>query len=153
MAYEDRPTLLPFYDDDEGSVSQQRVYAWLIDFLIVLGLVILFKRWLGGFVATAYWLLRDGLFEGQSIGKRLMGVQVVMAQGGAPCTLSVSFLRNLLWIIPLVNILVGLNGLMHLARKPPGRPWGDRLAETRVVRYVRRRLDRDDHDVSGSEGT
>ena len=133
MADEDRPRPLPSFED-EGSLSQQRVYAWLIDFVIVLGIVILLKRWLGGFVATAYWLLRDGLFEGQSIGKRLMGVKVVMVQDGTPCAYSVSFLRNLLWVIPLVNILIALNGLIHLAKNPPGRHWGDRLAETHVIR-------------------
>ena len=132
-----------FYDDDE-SLSQKRVYAWIIDLLLVLGLLILFKKWVGGLIGTAYWLLRDGMFEGQSIGKRLMGVQVVMARGGSPCSYSVSFLRNLLWIIPLLNILIALNGLIHLAHTPPSRHWGDRLAETRVIRYVTRRASSQD---------
>ena len=121
------------FEDDETDVSQLRVYAWLIDLLLVAGLILLVKGRAGGIVAVLYWLLRDGCFKGQSIGKRLMRLRVVL-QDNTPCTFAVSLLRNFLWVIPLLNILVAVNGLIHLAKKPPGHHWGDRLAETNVVR-------------------
>jgi uncharacterized RDD family membrane protein YckC len=42
-------------------------------------------------------------------------------------------IRNLLWVIPVVNLLMGLTGLYALFTDPAGRHWGDRLADTRVV--------------------
>ena len=43
-----------------------------------------------------YYLFADGLHNGQSYAKRWLGVQVVDAESGAPCTFGQSFVRNLL---------------------------------------------------------
>ena len=113
-------------------LAQRRLFAWVIDVLIVFGLGLLFARvgWLAG---AAYWLLRDGFFEGQSIGKRLMGLKVVVGEHRARCRFSHSALRNLLWGIPILNLVMGFIGLQKLFRDRAGRHWGDRLADTRVV--------------------
>ena len=52
----------------------------------------------GALFGLLYFLLADGL-EGGSIGKRLVGIRVVSAATGAPCTFGQSFLRNLLQTI------------------------------------------------------
>ena len=49
--------------------------------------------------AFLYHLLADGLDGGQSIGKRLVGIRVVSAETGAPCTFGQSFIRNFLLAI------------------------------------------------------
>lgn len=51
---------------------------------------------IGILFALLYTLLADGLEGGQSIGKRMVGIRVVSADTGAPCTFGQSFLRNLL---------------------------------------------------------
>ena len=115
------------------SLAQQRVSAWLIDLLLGLGLG-LFLPGLGWWAMAAYWLVRDGLFQGQSVGKRLMGLKVVVGRARARCTVMDSIVRNVLWVIPLINLIMALVGLQTLAKDPAGRHWGDRLADTRVVR-------------------
>ncbi|MBI2104913.1 MAG: RDD family protein [Candidatus Omnitrophica bacterium] len=115
------------------TLAQQRIYAWLIDLLLFLGLGAFFGG-LGWIASTGYWLLRDGLFEGQSVGKRLMGLKVVVGTAHARCTFVASAVRNLLWVIPLINLAMGLTGLYALSHERAGRHWGDRLADTRVLR-------------------
>lgn len=117
----------------KSTMAQQRVAAWLIDFVLVLGIGTLFHI-LGWIATTAYWLLRDGLFEGQSIGKRLMGLKVVAQPGKVACTFKASVIRNVLWVVPVINVIMGFAGVYALLRDPAGRHWGDRLAETRVVK-------------------
>ena len=117
----------------KSELAQQRVSAWAIDALMVIGIAALFHVW-GWIATTAYWLFRDGLFESQSVGKRLIGLKVVRSAGGDHCTFRDSFIRNVLWVVPVVNVLMALTGLYALFNDPDGRHWGDRLAETRVVR-------------------
>ncbi len=117
----------------KSDLSQPRIYAWLIDLLICFGLGMLF----GGFswiASVGYWLFRDGLFQGQSIGKRLMKLKVVVGPDRAPCTYLSSAIRNVLWVIPLVNLAMGATGVYYLSKDRAGCHWGDRLAETRVVK-------------------
>jgi len=117
----------------QPEVSRQRVLAWLIDALIVLGLTVLFQA-LGGLVSLVYILLRDGLFEGQSLGKRIIGLKVVAHKDRLKCTFLDSIVRNLLWVIPIVNCVMGFTGLHYLLHDARGRHWGDRLANTQVIR-------------------
>ena len=118
----------------KADLAQSRIYAWLIDLLLVFGLGALFATPLGWAASTIYWLIRDGLFEGQSIGKRLMGLKVVAGEARTRCTFRYSAIRNLLWVIPLVNVVMGVTGLYYLSKDRAGRHWGDRLADTRVVK-------------------
>lgn len=46
--------------------------------------------------AVFYYFLADGLHGGQSYGKRWLGMRVVSAETGEPCTFFQSFIRNLL---------------------------------------------------------
>jgi uncharacterized RDD family membrane protein YckC len=116
-----------------GQIAKRRIFAWLIDVLLVVGLSTVFFT-LGWIVSTLYWLVRDGLLEGQSVGKRIMGLRVITDRG-EPCSLLRSFLRNILWVIPVVNGVTAVTGLYYLLHDPRGQHWADRLAETHVV-YV-----------------
>ena len=49
--------------------------------------------------SIAYYLFADGLAGGQSIAKRWLGMAVVDARSGTPCTFWQSFVRNLLLAI------------------------------------------------------
>lgn len=46
--------------------------------------------------ALFYYFLADGLNEGQSFGKQWVGIRVVSAETGAPCTFGQSFIRNVI---------------------------------------------------------
>ncbi len=110
-----------------------RIAAALIDALLCVGLSLLLYT-PGWILSTAYWLLRDGLFEGQSVGKRVMGLKVVAGAGRLRAGWKESAVRNVLWVIPLVNLVGAVAGLWYLCSDPEGRHWGDRLADTRVVK-------------------
>ena len=117
----------------KADLAQQRIYAWLIDLVLFLGLGAFFGG-LGWIASTGYWLLRDGLFEGQSIGKRVMGLKVVAGEARGSCRFPTSAIRNLLWVIPIINLFMGFTGLYYLSKGKAGRHWGDRLADTRVIK-------------------
>ncbi len=116
----------------QASRTRRRLLAWGIDTLMVIGISVLFNLW-GWITTSVYWLLRDGCFEGQSIGKRLMGLKVVVGPTHTVCTWKDSFVRNVLWVIPVVNLVMALTGLYALVNDPAGHHWGDRLALTSVV--------------------
>ena len=63
-----------------------------------------------------------------------MKLKVVVGPDRAPCTYLSSTIRNLLWVIPLVNLAMGATGIYYLSKDRAGCHWGDRLAETRVVK-------------------
>ena len=111
---------------------QERLIAWAIDGVLVMGLLNLFgpMRWLAG---AAYVLLRDGLFDGQSVGKRIMRLRVVVQPGQRRATFRASIVRNILWVIPLIDVVMAITGIYYLVKDPRGRHWGDRLADTEVV--------------------
>ena len=116
-----------------SNLASPRMGAWLIDALLVLGIGMLFHV-LGWIVTSAYWLCRDGLFEGQSVGKRLVGLKVVLQPDNRRCTIKGSVIRNVLWLVPIINVLMLITGLYALFNDPQGRHWGDRLADTQVVK-------------------
>lgn len=74
-----------------------------------------------------YFLLKDGLKDGRSLGKRSYNLRVVDAKTGAPCSLLQSAQRNVLLLIPFVPlldvILLSATGLRS----------GDQIAGTRVI--------------------
>lgn len=118
----------------KADLAQSRIYAWLLDLLLVFGLGALLGPPIGWAVSIGYWLLRDSLFEGQSIGKRLMELKVVVGKDRRRCTVPASVVRNLLWVVPFVNLLMAATGVYHLSKDRFGQHWGDRLADTRVVK-------------------
>ncbi|PIP94359.1 MAG: hypothetical protein COW00_07520 [Bdellovibrio sp. CG12_big_fil_rev_8_21_14_0_65_39_13] len=124
-----------------------RMFAKAIDLFLVLILSIFFYP-VGLILALIYAGVADSLQNGQSVGKRLMGFQVISLEDGKPCTLKQSIIRNLpiiaplaLAIIPfwgwLLGVLLGaiLLGLeIYLIYKlDSGHRLGDVMADTSVM--------------------
>ena len=133
----------------------KRAIAAIIDCVaaVLVGLIPI----VGGLIATAYWLVRDGLdiefMPHRSIGKKLVGLQPVTLDG-RPVDIETSVKRNLPfavggiaqvllfipiigWIlmIPVVLVALGL-GLMELflvITSEDGRRMGDKFANTKVI--------------------
>lgn len=111
---------------DNGS----RIVAYIIDAVIVgICCIIPVAGWLAG---IAYALTRDSLpfLDGQSIGKRAMGLRAVTSDG-QPLTNNwgPSIVRNIvLWIpfFPLVELIV-------LLTNDTGLRLGDQWAKTKVI--------------------
>jgi uncharacterized RDD family membrane protein YckC len=85
-------------------------------------------------VPLTYALLRDGLGNGQSLGKRAVNLMVVNLTTKQPCSLGKSFVRNLIMfllaLIPFVGWLV--EPIVTLATDD-GRRLGDKAADTMVI--------------------
>ncbi|HEY9784690.1 MAG TPA: RDD family protein [Candidatus Obscuribacterales bacterium] len=106
--------------DDEAVVVRiepgKRAGALLIDFVIgylisvivavPLTLIPYFRFMPQQFLLPIFLLFRDAFFEGRGVGKNLMGLQVVDANTGQPCTLKQSFIRNIVLLLPYVVLLV-----------------------------------------------
>ena len=77
---------------------------------------------------VVYWVVKDCI-GGVSVGKWMAGCRVVSRRHGIPIGLGNSFLRNLIFLIPLSPLLE----LAVASFRPDGRRIGDLLADTTVV--------------------
>jgi uncharacterized RDD family membrane protein YckC len=124
-----------------------RFIGALIDGVIAIPLVWLavipLVNIIGAPVLTAYWLGRDYIFKGQSVGKKVAKTRVVKLDG-SPFTLKDSVMRNIsfapyiLMIIPVIGVpFSGLAGLAQIVDLvlvvTSGNRMGDNLAKTQVV--------------------
>ena len=115
-----------------------------IDLVIALAVAEALPR-AGWFAAVLYILVADGVAGGQSLGKKLLGLRVIGADG-EPCGLKDSIMRNLMfglgilfWTLlhpilgwPLLAAAIGVEFLV-LIGSDKGRRLGDELAGTTVV--------------------
>ncbi len=145
-----------FEKADEG----KRIVAAAIDG--ALAAIVMLVPFIGGLVAAAYVLVRDGLdvpyLYHQSFGKKIMGIQAVTLDGHA-LDLSASIMRNLPlavgylgsvfvlipilgWllavVVGLLGVVLGILEIVLVLTDPDGRRLGDKLAETWVVIMARR---------------
>lgn len=85
-------------------------------------------------VPLVYNLIKDGLGQGQSWGKRSLNLMVISLDDKSSCSMGKSFLRNfisaLIGIIPFVGWLI--EPIMVLATED-GRKLGDKAANTQVI--------------------
>lgn len=121
-----------------------RAVAGFVDILLIIGLARL-PDILGFLSAMGYILVRDGFFDHQSIGKKLIGLRVAVSEDARPHeAYRESLIRNmtyavayLLFLIPYVGWVLGLLavGLECLAAVGDDRGMriGDLLARTVVV--------------------
>ena len=129
------------------ATRMERFAAFLINFAVIVpfvllhifidddstGLLSLLKTLMVGTadswkkLVVIYFLILDGMPYGQSIGKRIIKIQVVRDDTGAPCTVGVSILRNfVLYVMPVIDIaFVFGNNRQRL---------GEKIAKTRVVK-------------------
>ena len=82
---------------------------------------------IGVFLFVVYLLFADALPNGQSVGKRILGIAVVDGRTGRPCSVAQSFTRNLLLH------LLGIFDWMSIFGRTRQR-LGDMLARTSVIR-------------------
>ena len=133
----------------------KRFVAAIIDAVVVV--VVGFVPYIGGFVAAAYWLLRDGLefefMDNRSIGKKLMKLRPVTLDG-SPMDMLASAKRNwmfalggliqILLFIPILGWLLiipvglaamalGIVELVLVITDKEGRRLGDKIANTKVI--------------------
>ena len=123
----------------------RRTAAALIDRLLPLPfLSAVFWPW--ALVVLAYDLLRD--YRGASVGKRLLGLETVMASpdpalDGLPCNVGRSLLRNLFWagarlcylsvLLSPAGFALDVSACLLVWLSPGGAHLGDRVGGTRVV--------------------
>jgi uncharacterized RDD family membrane protein YckC len=126
-----------------------RAWAWSIDFilrsvfgLMFMGLLALFGDAGKGtglvilfLMMWAYAVVCEVCFNGQTLGKRMMGLRVVRPDG-TPVTWVPSVVRNLLRV---VDILPGVyaTGLLSTLMDPYARRIGDIVADTMVIHTTR----------------
>lgn len=76
----------------------------------------------------AYFLLKDSLFEGRSIGKLMLKIQVM--KKNRHCSVFGSFLRNIVFIAPFMLIVE----LLFVIFSKDGRRIGDYIAGTNIIK-------------------
>lgn len=95
--------------------KEQRVAARVID-LIILAVIFLLGRFLwlpiGWLGAICYAAIQDALGQGQSIGKRIIGLQVIEDDSGLPCSVFSSTLRNAPLILSLFFLPIPVIGIL-----------------------------------------
>ena len=134
-----------------------RVIAKGIDLFIVMVVAVLLPRYLGPLIGFGYSLIADGGlsllrlkgFDGQSIGKKVIGLQVRSLMTRKPITIKESILRNIpvgivtfFAIIPVWGwiflVLVGFPlcamEIYLMQRTHSGHRLGDIMADTDVIK-------------------
>jgi uncharacterized RDD family membrane protein YckC len=132
-----------------------RIIAKAIDLFIVLILSMLFYPF-GLLLALFYMGLSDSLYDGQSVGKRLMGFAVISLEDGKPCSVKQSIIRNLPILIPMGFAVIPLWGwiicsifavpltlleVYLLFKLDSGHRLGDVMADTSVIANDPNRID------------
>jgi uncharacterized RDD family membrane protein YckC len=129
-----------------------RVIAKLLDFLIVFALAIGFPYPIGPLLGFIYSILADGVnfktFHGQSVGKKVMKLEVRSKVRGKPANWRDSILRNTpigvvtffaiipVWgwlILVVIGVPVVLMEIYLMLRGEKGNRLGDVMADTEVI--------------------
>jgi uncharacterized RDD family membrane protein YckC len=112
-----------------------RLMAHLID--IIFGLLILFLFivisdelvWLGVLSYIIYFLFKDALPNGKSLGKYIFRIQTIGLKTNKPCTVMQAFCREITLIIPIIGFV---DALMIFGRHH--QRLGDSVANTIVIK-------------------
>lgn len=120
-----------------------RVVAGFIDLLLVIGMSRL-PDVLGFLAVVGYILIRDGLFHGQSVGKKVIGLLVVLAdEPGKAVSFRESIIRNmplavayLLFLVPYAGWLLGPLALGVEALTAMGDERGMRIGDLLARTYT-----------------
>jgi uncharacterized RDD family membrane protein YckC len=119
--------------NDRLAEPGRRLVAAFIDGILTAPLALI--PILGLLVGLAYHLTKDALplLNGQSIGKKAMGIRVVRQATGEPITndYATAIVRQVSLMIPLFGFIDALCVLFESRRR---QRFGDRWAETLVVR-------------------
>ncbi|MDH5203446.1 MAG: RDD family protein [Nitrospirota bacterium] len=123
-----------------------RIIAKILDFIIIVAVMEVVPK-AGFFAGLAYLLIGDGLFDGRSLGKKLIGIKVISADTNKPCSFKDSILRNstfgigyLLYKIPWIGwifiVIVSIFEFIILFGSKEGMRLGDEIAKTKVVKIT-----------------
>ncbi len=134
-----------------------RAIARSIDFIIVIALCKILPV-IGFFGGIAYLLIADGLFDGRSVGKKLIGLSVIVdneSEAATKCGYRESVLRNSLFgaayllfgflaYVPLIGWLLGflifsaviILEVLIIIGSENDRRLGDEIAKTQVMEEV-----------------
>lgn len=120
--------------DTENSFASagSRFLAFAVD-CIIYGAIFYGLGGMGHFLAMIYILFRDGLFGGQSVGKKIMGIEAIRFDGGRVNFVDSSF-RNILFIFYLLFPFAAIVEGFFILINPENLRLGDRIAKTAVVR-------------------
>ena len=122
-----------------------RTAAKILDFILIAAVIELIPR-AGFFAGLAYLLLGDGLFDGRSLGKKLIRLRVVSVDTLQPCSFRESLLRNstfglgyVLWLVPWIGwivlpLIAAVEFILILGNKE-NRRLGDEIAGTTVIEH------------------
>ncbi|MCL5421096.1 MAG: RDD family protein [Nitrospirae bacterium] len=130
-----------------------RIFAKVLDFILIAAAAEMVPR-AGFYAGLLYLLISDGLFDGRSIGKLLIGLRVVSITSHEPCSMKESIVRNaplgaglLLYKLPWIGwifiLLVSLVEFLILLGSKNGMRLGDELAKTTVVEKDRRKTEQE----------
>ena len=130
-----------------------RIFAKVLDFILIAAVAEMVPK-AGFYAGLLYLLISDGLFDGRSIGKLLIGLRVVSIAGDEPCSMKESIVRNaplgaglLLYKLPWIGwifiLLVSLVEFLILLGSKNGMRLGDELAKTSVIEKVRRKAEQE----------
>ena len=126
-----------------------RLIAKAIDLMIVFILTLCLYP-LGLILSFLYMSIADSLWNGQSLGKKFIGLAVVSLEDGKPCNIRQSAIRNLPFLIPIFLGIIPLWGIIFsillgipiialetylLFTLDSGRRLGDVMADTSLVIY------------------
>ena len=144
-----------------------RLLAKLIDALLV-GAACLVLYPVGVMIGATYIVIADGLFEGRSVGKYIIGLRVLRETDGEEATFTDSFIRNALfglivlfgvvpflrWLLILsVGLLIVLFETYYVVATADGRRVGDLAAGTLVVDAPRKRREQDEKKTPPAKRT
>ena len=107
----------------------QRLVAHLIDTIVFWGLGLAFHNSLLGIAWVVYETVLVSQWGGYTVGKKVMGIQVVMQSGGPVDPLK-AFVRALGKILSYVVLLLGF---LWMLWDEKSQTWHDKLAETDVI--------------------
>lgn len=120
-----------------------RVIAKVVDFIVIAAAINTVPQ-VGYLAGLVYLLISDGLFDGRSLGKKIMKLRVISLPDGNSGAFRDSIVRNapfvfalLLYKIPLLGWLLAaaifvLEFLLMIGNKE-GMRLGDDLANTKVI--------------------
>jgi uncharacterized membrane protein SpoIIM required for sporulation/uncharacterized RDD family membrane protein YckC len=107
--------------DREGQ-PQSEVGTWIYAVIVLAQFVMLW----------GYYVFCEGYFDGQTIGKRRMGLRVVQ-DGGYSVSFAASAVRNIVRIFDMQPGILYLVGIISIAVTKSGKRLGDLIAGTMVI--------------------
>lgn len=138
-----------------NTARMTRLIAKFIDISMALLASIFFYPF-GLIVGIGYLAIADSLPGGQSVGKKMLGFQVISLDDGEPCSLKQSVIRNLPIVIPFCFAVIPLWGWIFCAifsvpltlmetyllfKLDSAHRLGDVMADTTVIANDGNRLD------------